>query len=167
MADDSVIQPVQDICCLFNMKNFIFVGFVFQFCICNPGTALYSLEELKIYNFFFEPYGIIFRSDLILNTSPDFSNCTDQKEAYENCRTIASSLHDEKLQNLSNICPRSSYSCLHNYTNNSHPEFRTWLRKVQTTVENLCKNHCWKTMQLITKKCILTGKSMIKVMRWQ
>lgn len=142
------------------MKNFFFVGFFFQVCICNPETALYSSEELEIYKLFFKPYGINFKSDLISKTSIDFSNCTDLREAYEKCSSISSSL--PKLQYSLIRCPRGSYNCFHNYTLNLDKNFRASLRKVQTTVGNLCKEQCWKTVQLVTNKCILTGKSAIK-----
>ena len=121
---------------------------------------MYSVNELKIYSVFMKPYGISFIDDLILKVSPEFSNCTDLKRAFENCSSIGESLISTKTGSLSVMldellgrCPTGSYNCFWNYTVKSNGTFKDWFKKVQTKVGKLCKQQCWKTMQLVTDRC--------------
>ena len=115
---------------------------------------MYSANELKIYSVFLKPYGISFIDDLISIVSPDFSSCTDLKRAFENCSSIGHSLISTgMLEELLRRCPSGSYNCFCNYTVNSVEAFKDWFKKVQTTVGKLCKQQCWRTMQLVTDRC--------------
>lgn len=153
------------------MRNFIFIGLFLHFCICKWGFALYSSKELDIYNVILKPYGISFKDDLILKVSPDsFEKCADLKKSLENCSSIATNLTSSttasefsRLKSLSRSCPSGSFNCFYN-TVKSDVNLKGLFKKVQSTIRNLCKQQCWKTMQLLVNKCIPSGQSAIKVM---
>ena len=157
--------------CTFAMNNFIFIGLLYYLCIFNWGFALYSRNELLIYNVFLKPFGINFNDGIILKVSPDFGKCTDLKTSFEKCNSTSTKLASStnaselsKLESLLKSCPSGSYSCFQK-TVKSDEGLRGWFKKVQTTVKSLCELQCWNTTQLVTNSSCIhsTGQSTIKV----
>lgn len=151
------------------MKNFIFLSLFYHLCIFKWGFALYSPNELLIYNVFLKPFGISFNDGIILNVSPDFEKCPDLKKSFEECNSTATKFASStttsefsKLKSLSRSCPSGSYNCFYK-TVKSDVVLKGWFKKVQTAARNLCKQQCWNTMQLIVNRCIQSGQSTIKV----
>ena len=152
------------------MKNFIFIGLFYYLCIFKWGFALYSPTELLIYNVFLKPFGINFNDAIIVNVSLDFQKCADLKASFEECNSTSTKLASSttaselsKLKSLLGSCPSGSYNCLYNNTINSEESLKGWFKRVQTAVRSLCKQQCWKTMQLVTNRCIQSGQSTVKV----
>ena len=152
------------------MKNFICIGLFYYLFIVEWGFALYSPKELLIYNVFLKPFGINFNDTIIVNVSPDFQKCADLKAPFEKCNAtsanIASSTTASELSKLNSLlrsCPSGSYNCFFKETVKSDGGLKEWFKRVQTAVRNLCKQGCWKTMQLVTNRCIQSGQSTVKV----
>lgn len=154
--------------CTFAMKNFIFIGLYYYLCVFKWGFALYSRNELLIYNVFLKPFGISFNDDIILKVCPDFGKCPDLKTSFEECNStsakLASSTNTSELKSLSKSCPSGSYNCFKN-TVKSDEGLKRWFQEVQTTLRILCKQQCWNTTQLFTNSSCIhsTGQSTIKV----
>ena len=152
------------------MKNIIFIGLFFHLCIFKCIVALYSSKELHIYNVLVKPYGISFKDEIILKVSPDFRKCADLNKSFENCNSIAANLtaasEFAKLQSLTGNCPSGSYNCF-SKTVKSDSILKRLFKKTQATVRNLCKQKCWKTMQLVVNRCTQSGQSAVKVIRSQ
>ena len=154
------------------MKNFTFIGLFYYLCIFKWGSALYSRNELLIYNVFLKPFGISFDDGIILKVSPDFGKCPDLKKSFEDCNSTSNNLVSSKtgselvskLKSLSKSCPSGSYNCFKN-TVKSDEGLKGLFKEVQTAVRSLCKQQCWNTTQLFTNSsCIQsTGQSTIKV----
>lgn len=153
--------------CTFAMKNLIFIGLYYYLCIFKWGFALYSRNELLIYNVFLKPFGISFNDDIILKVCPDFGKCPDLKTSFEECNStsakLASSTNTSELKSLSKSCPSGSYNCFKN-TVKSDEGLKRWFQKVQTKLRILCKQQCWNTTQLFTNSSCIhsTGQSTIK-----
>ena len=151
------------------MKNFIFIGLFYYLCIFKWGIALYSSKELLIYNVFLKPFGINFTGGIILNVSPDFGKCADLKKSFEECNSTSTKLASSttaselsRLESLLGSCPKGSYNCFYN-TVKSDKDLKGWFERLQTAMRSLCRQQCWKTMQLVTNTCIQSGQSTLKV----
>jgi len=149
------------------MEKFIFIGLFYYLCIFKWGSALYSQNELLIYDVFLKPFGISLNGGIILKVSPDFANCTELKKSFEECNSTLANLTSNatanelsKLKSLFGNCPSGSYNCFKNRVK-SDKDLKVWFKRVQTTVRGLCTQRCWNTMQLVTNRCIQS--STIKV----
>lgn len=154
------------------MRNFIFIGLFYYLCIFKWGFALYSPNELLIYNVFLKPFGISLNDGIILKVSPDFGKCADLKKSFEECNSTSTKLVSSttagelsKLRSLLGNCSSGSYNCFYNGVK-SGEDLKGLFKRVQATVRSLCKQQCWNTTQLVTNRCIQSSTIKVNVIHW-
>ena len=156
----------------------ILISLVLQITSFRFAASFYSAKELEIFDVLLNPYGITLSEAItgdVISRIPPINetsawNCTGHYALLKTCNLYSMSLasrfttkeFSSSLNMLQRRCPSGSFSCFHNQVI-SDKKLHAWFQGVKDEIKKLCKDKCWKTLNLVSSVCLHPGKVRITV----